>query len=240
MAGQDAREASMSLQDIRQAIDKVDREIFDCLVRRSQLIEAVGQVKAAQGGRLPVRPAREAEQMHRLAQWHGDSSIGFPYESLSAIWREIIGAAIAQQGGLRVVASPEAQMPARCYFGAAAYIQTAATPLELITLVEQAPAVMVMRPQELLANLAHMPEGVQCCMHLTLDNMPDCLILGVFDEALAGDTILAALALSDLEDDAHILAQDKTHALVEMSRLPEGINILGRYAKLPVNAREDS
>jgi len=119
MTGQAPNNTPNPLDDIRADIDAIDRGIFDLLVRRSARVSDVARAKSEFADRVPLRPLREASQMMSLMDWHKEAGLDYPQVSVLAIWREIIGASIAQQGGMVIVTTPDGLAAARAYFGSA-------------------------------------------------------------------------------------------------------------------------
>ncbi|MTJ81143.1 MAG: chorismate mutase [Telmatospirillum sp.] len=88
----------MSLDRLRQEIDRVDDALHDLLMQRTRLVEQVGLLTTPDD-LTQLRPAREAEIARRLLSRH----VGrFPKAALMRIWREIIGAMISLQGSVSV------------------------------------------------------------------------------------------------------------------------------------------
>lgn len=114
------------LAAIRRDIDALDAEMRSLLRARSDLVARVAAQKAQNGSSAPLRPLREAQQMAELAAWQADAAPHLPLPGLVAVWREIIGMALAQQGGLTVTATAAALPLARAHFGASLAYQTAA------------------------------------------------------------------------------------------------------------------
>jgi len=90
------------------------------------LVAGVAAQKAQNGSAAPLRPLREARQMAELAAWQADAAPHLPLSGLIAVWREIIGMALAQQGGLTIVATAATMPQARAHFGASLDYQMAA------------------------------------------------------------------------------------------------------------------
>ena len=84
------------LETLRQDIDAVDDAIQDLLLRRAALVREVARSKedADDGAATPLRPAREARILRRLAQRHGGD---LPLGSIFRIWREIMSANLQLQ-----------------------------------------------------------------------------------------------------------------------------------------------
>ncbi|MDR3438563.1 chorismate mutase [Telmatospirillum sp.] len=88
----------MTLDKLRQEIDRIDDALHDLLMQRTDAVERVGALKGAENTTL-LRPGREAEIIRRLvARHHGH----FPKAALMRIWREIIGSMIGLEGEVSV------------------------------------------------------------------------------------------------------------------------------------------
>jgi len=85
----------------RAEIDRVDDAIHDLLMRRAVV---VADVAAAKGAGLthetPVRIAREAQMLRRLAARHRGS---LPFTAVADLWHELIAASTAIQAPFSVV-----------------------------------------------------------------------------------------------------------------------------------------
>ena len=114
----------IGLAAIREEIDAVDAQMRALLVARARLVEDVARSKAGAPETIALRPAREMQQMQALADWHASEKPTFGLSSLLAVWREIIGAALVQQGGLIVHVCATTARMARDHFGVAAQYQT--------------------------------------------------------------------------------------------------------------------
>lgn len=111
-------DAIPEIADIRRQIDALDGKLRDLLLARARLVEQIGAVKAQAGVHMPLQPHREAEQIAALAVWQQAEAPHLPLSGLIAIWRELIGMAVAQQGGLHVHASTGVMAVAQRHFGA--------------------------------------------------------------------------------------------------------------------------
>ncbi len=90
-----------TLFDLRGEIDRLDDRLMELLVDRARLVDQIGSLKGADGGPV-LRPGREAEILRRLlarAQGALDGA------AVTRIWREIVSAAVRQQGPFTVGAS---------------------------------------------------------------------------------------------------------------------------------------
>lgn len=100
---------------LRAEIDALDDALLDLVVRRTALASAVASAKAAAGDAgSSFRPAREVQIIRRLVA----RAPSLPPRLVGALWRALIGANLAAQGGLRVVAAPGVEDVARLRFGA--------------------------------------------------------------------------------------------------------------------------
>lgn len=85
MSGRDQEKA---LAELRQEIDRLDREMHERLMERGRIIDRLISVKggtAATGSAF--RPEREASMMRTMAQRHEG---GLPFDAVESIWRIII------------------------------------------------------------------------------------------------------------------------------------------------------
>lgn len=87
---------SQTLDDLRREIDKIDDSLHDLIMRRAELVAAIGAAKA---GGSSFRPGREAAILRRLLKRHRGQ---FPREVLVRLWREIISAFLRMQGAFSV------------------------------------------------------------------------------------------------------------------------------------------
>lgn len=111
-------DATLNLADIRREIDTLDAELRTLLLQRADLVAQVAASKAQSADAPVLRPAREAEQMAALMAWQKNAAPHLALPGVIAIWREIIGLAIAQQGGMEIFVTAQSQLAARAYFGA--------------------------------------------------------------------------------------------------------------------------
>ncbi len=81
----------MSLDELRRRIDDIDRQLIRLLNERTRFALEIGRIKRENGGEIYV-PAREQEVLKR-AEEINDGPL--PAESVRAIYREIMSAAIA-------------------------------------------------------------------------------------------------------------------------------------------------
>ena len=86
------------LDDLRGRIDRIDRELVRLLAERAEVAGAIGARKR-ESGQAALDAARERDLLERLA---GEERGGLPLAGLQAIFREILSASRAVQGGARV------------------------------------------------------------------------------------------------------------------------------------------
>src|SRR5258708_14013793 len=76
------------LDDLRRQIDELDDQLHDLLMRRTEIVEAIGKEK--KDGRVSAfRPGREAVILRRLVARHGGR---FPAAGPLPTWREMLAA----------------------------------------------------------------------------------------------------------------------------------------------------
>ncbi len=104
------------LTEVREAIDKLDLDILDCLNRRAELAKRVGSLKT--GSDEPVfKPFREKEVLERLEKLNPGP---LPSEHLRAIYREIMSSSRRLQRTQKVAyLGPEGTFS---YFAAVSYL----------------------------------------------------------------------------------------------------------------------
>ena len=100
------------LEDLRRAIDAVDDGLLDLVVRRGELVAAIGRAKTTTDAPI-YRPAREAQIMRRLLARPTDSG---EKDRILRIWRAIMAASYERQGGLRIAADPLVEWEAAIHF----------------------------------------------------------------------------------------------------------------------------
>lgn len=107
---------SRTLAGIRKKIDALDKKLLQLLLARGDLVEDIAAAKC-DSVFLPIRPAREAQQMVQLVQWYDANAPSFQLASLLAIWREIMSGALAQQAIFTIVTNIINATSARAHFG---------------------------------------------------------------------------------------------------------------------------
>ena len=87
-----------TLQELRDAIDAVDRQLLALLNDRADLAHEVGELKKAEGSAV-FRPEREAAVIHKLQELN---TRRLKPESIGYIWREVMSACRALEAQQRV------------------------------------------------------------------------------------------------------------------------------------------
>jgi chorismate mutase / prephenate dehydratase len=85
--------AEGSLDALRRDIDSIDDAIQDLIMRRTELVEEVRDLK--RDSKIKIRPSREAEILYRLVKRQRGQ---FPKRELVVIWRHLITATLAFEG----------------------------------------------------------------------------------------------------------------------------------------------
>ena len=81
------RQPDFSLADLRGEIDRIDEQMHELLMERSQIIDRLIAVKKTEETGSAFRPAREADMMRRLVRRHRGN---LPLDTVESIWRVII------------------------------------------------------------------------------------------------------------------------------------------------------
>jgi len=91
----------MTLEDLRNQIDRVDRELLKLLSERADLVHEVGEIKRKEGLEI-FAPDREEKLLRKLTELNKKNKGRLPEKSLRAIFREIISAALALEQDMRI------------------------------------------------------------------------------------------------------------------------------------------
>ena len=135
-----------TLESLRRDIDTIDDAIHDLLMRRSEVVQQIGQTKGASGPSL--RPSRELAILHRLASRHDRS---FPLPVLVRVWRELFGCFNRLQSPFAVAVSATAESRdlwdiARDHYGSLTPITAVMTPIQAVRLVLDGKATVAVVP----------------------------------------------------------------------------------------------
>ncbi|MEM8953116.1 MAG: prephenate dehydratase [Verrucomicrobiota bacterium] len=88
----------MSLEDLREKIDRVDDQLIALLNERADLVHEVGEIKK-EGGLEIYAPEREEKLLKSLV---GKSEGRLPEKAIRAIYREIMSASLDLERGLQI------------------------------------------------------------------------------------------------------------------------------------------
>ena len=86
------------LEEIRQNIDQIDDEIFECIIRRMECVEQVRLIKEG-SGESTYQPGREHAVYQRVLEKNKGR---FPQDVLKVIYREIMSLSKRLEGGISV------------------------------------------------------------------------------------------------------------------------------------------
>lgn len=132
-----ASAAEKRLTELRRRIDALDVQLVSLINQRSRLAKAIGRLKELSGSAL-YAPEREQQVLARLRKRNrGPVS----QDSLAAIYREIISAALALEGGLKIglldSGDGVVRAVARDHFGASAKYIAEKSPSQAVRALEQ-------------------------------------------------------------------------------------------------------
>jgi chorismate mutase/prephenate dehydratase len=120
-------EATRALEELRQEIDRIDREILVLLNRRAAQVKEVGAVKRGERSTI-YRAGRERDLIQALV---AENDGLFPSDAIPAVFREIVSGTRSLEARLRIAyLGPEgtfSHLAAREAFGAQADYQPVAT-----------------------------------------------------------------------------------------------------------------
>ena len=85
-----------TLADLRDEIDRIDRDMHELLMRRGEIIDRLIAVKGQNGGSA-FRPDREAQMMRALVSRHRGL---LPVDTVEGIWRIIVSTFTYHAGGI--------------------------------------------------------------------------------------------------------------------------------------------
>ena len=139
-----------SLEHLRAEIDRIDQAILDLLIERSAVVRRIASVKGDRlDGRSPLRPAREAQILRRLAARAGAR---LPAQVLVRMWRELIAELTRLQAPLSVaVFAPKERALqiwdlARDHFGSATAMVPVDRPIQALRSLGDGSATVAVLP----------------------------------------------------------------------------------------------
>lgn len=240
------------LADIRRKIDALDAELCALLAARARLVADVMRAKTGDAAASPMRPERETQKLAALMAWHANAAPPFPVAGVLAMWREIIGLALAQEGGVSVVAPAEAMLAARVHFGASLAYETAGDAQQACARADVGSiAVLPLADDAVGALVRHREAGSAAVVFATLPLLgaPQAVCYGDVPLASVGDDDVTLMAHSAaVESGAPIFAGEEftliEHAGFAAPDAPpvDDAVYLGAYGRLPVldaKARSD-
>jgi chorismate mutase len=130
----------------RAEIDALDDALHDLVMRRAEVVARLAASRAKAGSPSPLRPGREAMILRRLLARHEGA---LPPEALVRLWREILAASSAQQGGFTVAVyarTPEFGRVAREHFGSLTPLRTLPTATRALAAVAAGEAQVAVLP----------------------------------------------------------------------------------------------
>ena len=90
--------SSPTLDDLRRQIDAIDDQMHDLIMRRTEIVEAIGEEK--KDSKVPAfRPGLEAAILRRLVDRHSGH---FPVVALVRMWREMLASTVGMQANFAV------------------------------------------------------------------------------------------------------------------------------------------
>lgn len=214
------------LDKIRAEIDALDADLRARLLRRAELVAQISAAKTQSGTQgAPLRPVREMQQMRALRAWRDAEAPMLSDAGLLAMWREIIGMAVAQQGGITIAASGPAMPAARAHFGASLAYENYTGALG--DLAENGRSIAVLSLAEAVAP----PAGVAVFARLPLIGAPTALCYGaVAQEDIDDDAVALVHRDAPLQGD-RLLYEGADYALVETIAAGSDA-VWGRYLTL--------
>jgi chorismate mutase-like protein len=137
----------MSLEALRDEIDRIDDQLHDLLMRRALVVGQVAGEKQGTGG-AALRPGREARILRRLVERHKGA---LPAAVIVRIWRELVSAMVRLQEPMSVaVCAPERSVGywdlARAHFGSATNMTLHRSPFTVLRAVMDAPGALGVLP----------------------------------------------------------------------------------------------
>ncbi|MET1111813.1 MAG: chorismate mutase [Allosphingosinicella sp.] len=196
------KDCERGLPQLRREIDRLDDDLLELVERRLALSHQVAAAKREDGGRLKLRPRREADIVERLAARSRLAN----RDLIAHLWRELLGHGLQAQARTELVLwakvdSTLLHEQVRHRFGWAAPIVWAATPESAL---EQA------NRREAIAVIENSP------FHSWWLELPDYPSLAIFESTGGGGAIdgflVGRVAPEDIADDQRYGILDKDEA----------------------------
>jgi chorismate mutase / prephenate dehydratase len=134
-----------ALAALRGEIDHLDDQLHDLVMRRAAVVASLAASRV-KGGASPLRPGREAMILRRLLRrHHGD----LPPGAMVRLWREILAASSAMQGGFNVAVyarDPNQPRLAREHFGSLTPVRSMPTAARALAAVGSGEAQVAVLP----------------------------------------------------------------------------------------------
>lgn len=134
-----------ALASARAEIDALDDALHDLVMRRAGVVARLAASRAKTGP-SPLRPGREAMILRRLLARHAGD---MPVAGLVRLWRELLAASSAMQGGFTVAVyarAPEHGRLAREHFGGVTPLKTLPTASRALSAVAAGEAQVAVLP----------------------------------------------------------------------------------------------
>ncbi len=223
-----------SLDELRRHIDQLDDELHDVLMRRAEIVEAIGALKKADATPA-MRPGREARILRRLMARHRG---GFPRPILVRLWRELLSGSVAMQGEVPVAVYVPASSSglwdlARDHYGSHAPLTAFRTAGDVVGAVSDGRAVLGVLP------LPGQGGGETWWRHLLGGDVPKPRIIARLPFGARGNARLEgddALVIGKIDpepsDDDRSLFAIETDAEVSRTRVTTALGQVGIAATL--------
>jgi chorismate mutase-like protein len=91
----------MTLDEARQGIDGIDKELLRLLNERAHFVNVIGEIKQKEGLEI-YAPEREEKLLRKLVELNQAQGGKLPEKSIRAIYREVMSAALAMEHPLRI------------------------------------------------------------------------------------------------------------------------------------------
>lgn len=97
-------ETNLSLDELREKIDRIDHELVELISERAACAQAVGEVKKASGEENVVyyRPEREAQVLRKVMAYNEQHGGPLTNEEMARLFREIMSACLALEKPIKV------------------------------------------------------------------------------------------------------------------------------------------